>query len=133
VGLHAAEFQQPAGGQFRSRQHQHVLGEYHVDGFRWDAASAIITAKRRQLYRRRGNLLNAINEMIHTSYTGKISIAEDLYNSFVLTARGTPAILRGQAGADEHGGCQPGHEHDWNALKYNVRYGGLAGWPGGVS
>jgi 1,4-alpha-glucan branching enzyme len=29
-----------------------------------------------------GNLVNAINSMIHTGYNGKISIAEDVYNSF---------------------------------------------------
>jgi 1,4-alpha-glucan branching enzyme len=104
------------------------LGEYHVDGFRWDAASAIITANDGSYIAAGGNLLNAINTMIHTSYSGKISIAEDLYNSFGFNCAwdtsypyAVTPVLTNTLDASRDMNTMA------NALKYNVRYGGLAG------
>jgi len=104
------------------------LSECHVDGFRWDTPNLMMNASGYGYIPAAGNLINAINTMIHYNYTGKISISEDVYNSFgfdsawdtsypgyftpVLTAtsdssRDMPTIA--------------------NAVQYNVRYGGTAG------
>jgi 1,4-alpha-glucan branching enzyme len=50
------------------------LGEYHVDGFRWDTPYTMTHGSDGS------NLLNSINAMMHTNYPGKIGIAEDVYN-----------------------------------------------------
>jgi len=57
------------------------LSECHVDGFRWDSVYTLTHGYDGTTYiPAAGNLVNAINAMIHTNYPGKISIAEDVYN-----------------------------------------------------
>ena len=56
------------------------LSECHVDGFRWDSVYTLTHGNDNSYIPAAGNLVNAINAMIHTNYTGKISIAEDVYN-----------------------------------------------------
>ena len=56
------------------------LGECHVDGFRWDSVYTLTHGNDGTYIPTAGNLVNAINAMIHTNYPGKISIAEDVYN-----------------------------------------------------
>ena len=56
------------------------LSECHVDGFRWDTPNTMMHDNLNNYIPAAGNLINAINAMIHTNYTGKISIAEDVYN-----------------------------------------------------
>jgi 1,4-alpha-glucan branching enzyme len=56
------------------------LEECHVDGFRWDATSAM--TNNNGIYIPDGaTLLTNINTFIHTNYSGKVSIAEDIYNN----------------------------------------------------
>jgi len=57
------------------------LNEYHVDGFRWDTPYTIMHGNDNSYIPAAGNLITAINGMIHTNYPGKISIAEDLQGS----------------------------------------------------
>ena len=56
------------------------LGEYHVDGFRWDTPNLLMHDNNNNYIPAAGDLINGINAMIHTNYPGKISIAEDVYN-----------------------------------------------------
>ena len=56
------------------------LSECHVDGFRWDTVYTLTHGNDNNYIPAAGNLVNAINAMIHTNYPGKISIAEDVYN-----------------------------------------------------
>ena len=58
------------------------LGECHVDGFRWDDPYTMTHDNAGNYISTAGNLLNGINSMIHTSYPGRISIAEDVYNTW---------------------------------------------------
>ncbi len=58
------------------------LSECHVDGFRWDTPGALMHGNDGTYIPAAGDLVTAINAMIHTNYTGKISIAEDIYNSY---------------------------------------------------
>jgi 1,4-alpha-glucan branching enzyme len=58
------------------------LNEYHVDGFRWDAPYNMMHGNDGSYIPDAGNLTTNINAMIHTSYTGKISIAENVFDSF---------------------------------------------------
>jgi 1,4-alpha-glucan branching enzyme len=104
------------------------LNEYHVDGFRWDAASAILTANNGSYIPAGGDLLNGVNDIIHTDYNGKISIAEDVYNAFGFDSAWdtsypyyvTP-VLTNTADASRDMTVIA------NAVQYNVRYGGSAG------
>jgi 1,4-alpha-glucan branching enzyme len=103
------------------------LSECHVDGFRWDTPNLMMHDNLNNYIPAAGNLINTINAMIHTNYTGKISIAEDVYNyigfdsawdtSFPYAV--TPVLT---ATADS--------SRDMNiianAVMYNVRYGGTA-------
>jgi 1,4-alpha-glucan branching enzyme len=57
------------------------LAEYHVDGFRWDTPYTLMHGNDNSYIPAAGNLITAINGMIHTNYPGKISIAEDLFES----------------------------------------------------
>ena len=105
------------------------LSECHVDGFRWDAASAILYDNSGNYISAAGNLVNAINAMIHTNYASKISIAEDIYNSFGFDSAwdtGYPyavtPILTNTVDANRDLNALA------NALAYNVRYGGNAGF-----
>lgn len=109
------------------------LDECHVDGFRWDTPNLMMHDNLNNYIPAAGNLISAINDMIHTNYTGKISISEDVYNyigfdsawdtSFPYTV--TPVLTA----ASDAGRDMPTIA---NAVQYNVRYGGTAG-PGRVA
>ena len=58
------------------------LGECHADGFRWDDPYTMTHDNAGNYISTAGNLLTGINSMIHTSYPGRISIAEDVYNTW---------------------------------------------------
>jgi len=58
------------------------LSECHVDGFRWDSVYTLTHGNDNSYIPAAGNLANTINTMIHTSYPGTISIAEDVYNTW---------------------------------------------------
>jgi 1,4-alpha-glucan branching enzyme len=58
------------------------LSEYHLDGFRWDTPYTMSHGNDGSYIPDAGNLIIAINTMIHTAYPGKISIAEDIYNAW---------------------------------------------------
>jgi 1,4-alpha-glucan branching enzyme len=104
------------------------LNECHVDGFRWDAASAIINANDGSYIPAAANLLNSINAMIHTNYTNKISIAEDVFDYIGFDSAWdtsypyafTP-VLTNTVDANRN------MTVIGNAVQYNVRYGGNAG------
>ena len=104
------------------------LSEYHVDGFRWDTPGLMMNADHYGYISDAGTLINAINAMIHSNYTGKISIAEDVYNSFGFDSAWdtsypgyfTPVLTSAtDAGRDMNVVA--------NAVQFNVRYGGQAG------
>jgi 1,4-alpha-glucan branching enzyme len=102
------------------------LGEYHVDGFRWDAPSAMINANDGSYIPAAGNLITDINEMIHTN-SGKISIAEDVYDAFGFDSAwdtsypySVTPVLTNNVDADRDMTVIA------NAVEYNVRYGGVA-------
>jgi 1,4-alpha-glucan branching enzyme len=108
------------------------LNECHVDGFRWDTPNLMMHDNNNVYIPAAGSLIQTINDEIHTKYTGKISIAEDVYNydgfdsawdtSFPNfdTNSVTPVLT---AGLDVN--------RNMNAIAYavqnNVRYGGTAG------
>jgi 1,4-alpha-glucan branching enzyme len=104
------------------------LSEYHVDGFRWDTPGAMMHGNDGSYIPAAGNLITAINAMIHTNYPGKISIAEDVYHAFGFDSTWdtsypytvTP-VLTNTVDANRDMNVLA------NALEYNVRYGGLAG------
>ncbi len=109
------------------------LSECHVDGFRWDTPNLMMHDNNNNYIPAAGDLIQTINDMIHTSYPGKISVSEDVYNakgfdsawdtSFPYAV--TPVLT---ATADS--------SRDMNvianAVQYNVRYGSQAG-PGRVA
>ncbi len=104
------------------------LSECHVDGFRWDAPSAILNANDGSYIPANGAFLTTVNTMIHTAYAGKISIAEDVYDAFGFDSAWdtsypgdvTP-VLSNTVDADRDMSVVA------NAVEYNVRYGGNAG------
>jgi 1,4-alpha-glucan branching enzyme len=104
------------------------LSEYHVDGFRWDTPSSMMHGNDGSYITAAGNLITAIDAMIHTNYTGKISIAEDVYNAFGFDSAWdtsypyavTPVLTDTQDANRDMTVIA-------NAVKYNVRYGGPAG------
>jgi len=104
------------------------LSEYHVDGFRWDTPYTIMHDNNGNYIPAAENLVNAINAMIHTNYANKISIAEDVYNSFGYDSTWdttypyniTP-ILTNTVDANRSMSDLA------NALQYNQRFGGAAG------
>jgi 1,4-alpha-glucan branching enzyme len=57
------------------------LGEYHVDGFRWDTPNLMMNASGYGYIPAAGNLIDAINSSMHSNYPGSISVAEDVYNA----------------------------------------------------
>jgi 1,4-alpha-glucan branching enzyme len=109
------------------------LDECHVDGFRWDTPNLMMHDNLNNYIPAAGNLISAINDMIHTNYTGKISISEDVYNyigfdsawdtSFPYTV--TPVLTAASDASRDMPTIA-------NAVQYNVRYGGTAG-PGRVA
>lgn len=104
------------------------LGEYHVDGFRWDTPSTMMHGNDGTYIPVAGNLIIAINAMIHTNYIGKISIAEDVYNSHGFDSAWdttypytvTPVLTNTSDASRDMTVIA-------NAVQYNVRYGGSAG------
>jgi 1,4-alpha-glucan branching enzyme len=104
------------------------LSECHVDGFRWDTPGLMMNANNYGYIPAAGNLINAINSMIHISYAGKISISEDVYNSFGFDSAWdttypyafTP-VLTNTVDANRDMNVIA------NAVLNNVRYGGSAG------
>ena len=58
------------------------LSEYHVDGFRWDDPYTLMHDNAGNYIPNAGNLINGINTMIHANYPGKISIAEDVIDTW---------------------------------------------------
>lgn len=105
------------------------LNEYHVDGFRWDAASAILYANDGSYIAAAGSLVNTINSNIHSNYPGRISIAEDVYNAFGFDSAwdtsypgNFTAVLTNTADSNRNMNTIA------NDILYNVRYGGAAGF-----
>jgi 1,4-alpha-glucan branching enzyme len=109
------------------------LSECHVDGFRWDTPNLMMHDNNNNYIPAASNLIAAINAMIHTNYTGKISISEDVYNyigfdsawdtSFPYSV--TPVLTTTSDSSRDMNVIA-------NAVQYNVRYGGPAG-PGRVA
>ena len=105
------------------------LSECHVDGFRWDTPGLMMNANNYGYISAAGDLIAAINAMIHTNYTGKISIAEDVYNSFGFDSAwdtsypyAVTPVLTNTVDASRDMTVIA------NAVEDNVRYGGLAGF-----
>ena len=104
------------------------LSECHVDGFRWDTPGLMMNADNYGYISDADTLINAINAMIHTNYTGKISIAEDVYNydgfdsAWDTSFPGyfTPVLTATLDSSRDMNVIV-------NAVRYNVRYGGQAG------
>jgi 1,4-alpha-glucan branching enzyme len=104
------------------------LSEYHVDGFRWDAASAMLYANDGSYIPAAANLIANINAEIHTNYPGRISIAEDVYDAYGFDSAWdtsypyavTPVLTNTvDSGRDMTVIA--------DSIQYNVRYGGPAG------
>jgi 1,4-alpha-glucan branching enzyme len=104
------------------------LSECHVDGFRWDTPNTMMHGNDGSYITAAGNLIAAINAMIHTNYTGKISIAEDVYNYIGFDSAWdtsypysfTPVLTNTVDASRDMTVIA-------NAVQYNVRYGGQAG------
>jgi len=104
------------------------LGECHVDGFRWDTPGAMMHDNIGNYIPDAGNLIGSINGMIHTNYSGKVSIAEDVYNSFGFDSAWdtsypyavTPVLTNTVDSLRDMPTIA-------NAIENNVRYGGAAG------
>ncbi|HEV2455061.1 MAG TPA: alpha-amylase family glycosyl hydrolase [Verrucomicrobiae bacterium] len=104
------------------------LSEYHVDGFRWDTPGAMMNDNANNYIPDAGNLIASINDLIHTNYSGKISIAEDVYDAFGFDSAWdtsypyvvTPVLTN-----------VVDSKRDitiiGNAIENNLRYGGAAG------
>jgi 1,4-alpha-glucan branching enzyme len=109
------------------------LSECHVDGFRWDTPNLMMHDNNNNYIPDAGNLIQAINDMIHTNYTGKISISEDVYNSKGFDSAWdtdfpysvTPVLTTTSDSSRDMNVIA-------NAVANNVRYGGQAG-PGRVA
>ena len=105
------------------------LGECHVDGFRWDTPDTMMHGNDGTYITAAGDLITSINDMIHTNYTGKISIAEDVYNSKGFDSTwdtSYPGYLTPVLTATTDSGRDMSVVA--NAVLYNVRYGGTAGY-----
>ena len=104
------------------------LSECHVDGFRWDTPNTMMNGNGGIYIPAADSLIYAINTMIHSSYPGKISIAEDVYNydgfdsAWDTTFPGT--VTTQLAYTSDSSRDMPTIA---NAVQYNVRYGGTAG------
>ena len=109
------------------------LNECHVDGFRWDTPDLMMHDNNGNHIQAADNLIYGINQMIHTNYTGKISISEDVYNydgfdsawdtSFPNFSPNSVTPVLTQA-LDVNRNMYA----IANAIQYNVRYGGTAGF-----
>ncbi|MGA3144880.1 MAG: alpha-amylase family glycosyl hydrolase [Verrucomicrobiota bacterium] len=105
------------------------LSECHVDGFRWDSVGTLTHGNDGTYIPVAGNLVNTINTMIHSSYPGKISIAEDVYNYWGFDSAwdtGYPytvtPVLTNTVDASRNMTTIA------NAVLYNVNYGGTASY-----
>lgn len=104
------------------------LSECHVDGFRWDTPGLMMNANDYGYIPAAGTLITGINAMIHTNFTGKISIAEDVYDSFGFDSAWdtsypyafTPVLTNTVDSSRNMATIS-------NAVMNNVRYGGTAG------
>ena len=104
------------------------LNECHVDGFRWDTPNLMMHDNLNNYIPAADTLIHAINDMIHTNYTGKISISEDVYNydgfdsAWDTSFPGyfTPVLTAASDSSRDMSVVA-------NAVQYNVRYGGTAG------
>jgi 1,4-alpha-glucan branching enzyme len=109
------------------------LSEYHVDGFRWDTPNLMMHDNDGNYIPAASTLIDDINEMIHTNYIGKISIAEDVYDYDDFDSAwdtqypyAVTPVLTNVVDANRDMSTIV------NAVQYNVRYGGNAG-PGRVA
>ena len=104
------------------------LNECHVDGFRWDTPNLMMHDNLNNYIPAADTLIHAINDLIHTNYTGKISISEDVYNyagfdsAWDTSFPGyfTPVLTTASDSSRDMSVVA-------NAVQYNVRYGGTAG------
>jgi 1,4-alpha-glucan branching enzyme len=104
------------------------LAECHVDGFRWDTPGLMMNANNYGYIPDAGTLINGINAMIHSNYPGKISISEDVYGSYGFDSAWdtsypyavTPVLTNTVDAARDVATIA-------NAIRFNVRYGGVAG------
>jgi len=104
------------------------LSECHVDGFRWDDPYTMTHDNNGNYISNAGNLIQGINNMMHTNYTGKISIAEDVYNTWGYDSAwdtGYPyyftPVLTNTVDANRDMSIIA------NSVPFNVSYGGVAG------
>jgi 1,4-alpha-glucan branching enzyme len=104
------------------------LNEYHLDGFRWDTPNTMFHDNFNNYIPAAGALIQSINDMVHTNYTGRISIAEDVYNAFGFDSAwdtsypyAVTPVLTATADSDRDMTVIT------NAIANNVRYGGPAG------
>jgi len=105
------------------------LNECHLDGFRWDTPDSMMHGNDYTYIPAADNLIWTINNTMHTSYPGKISIAEDVYNydGFDSTwdtsypGSVTPVLANTVDSSRDMNVIA-------NAIQYNVRYGGTAGF-----
>jgi 1,4-alpha-glucan branching enzyme len=109
------------------------LSEYHVDGFRWDTPNTMMYAYDGTYIPAAGNLIIGINAMIHTNYPGKLSISEDVHNSYGFDSAWDTSypyawrpVLTNVLDANRDMAAVS------NAIVRNVRYGGQSG-PGRVA
>ena len=119
-------YSRPAVCDFIQQNFQMWLGECHVDGFRWDTPDTMRYAGSTYIPEA-VTLINNINAFIHTNYTGKFSIAEDVQGVGFDSTWDTSypgAVTPILASSTDAG-------RDLNALAgylaYNVRFGGNAG------
>ena len=111
---------------FIRQNFQMWLDEYHVDGFRWDTPGTMLYAGN-TFIPEAGALITNINTFIHTNYSGKISIAEDVQSYGFDSAWDTSypyaitPVLTNTVDAGRNLNTIV------NALTNNVRYGGAAG------
>ena len=105
------------------------LDECHVDGFRWDTPDTMMHGYDGSYIPAAGNLITAINDRMHTNYTGKISIAEDVYNSMGFDSAWDTSYP-GNVWPVLTAASDSGRDMNViaNAVLYNVRYGGTAGY-----
>ena len=103
------------------------LSECHVDGFRWDTPNTMMHDNVNNYIPAAGNLIQSINDMIHTNYTGKISISEDVYNYIGFDSAwdtqfpyAVTPVLANTVDANRDMSVIA------NAIQKNVRYGGTA-------
>jgi 1,4-alpha-glucan branching enzyme len=104
------------------------LNECHVDGFRWDTPDLMMHDNKGNHIQTADSLIYGINQMIHTNYTGKISISEDVYHYDDFDSAWdtdfpyhlTPVLTQGLDVNRDMPTVA-------NAIQYNVRYGGTAG------